>query len=75
MVPAWVKDIESFRRWSDTPDFPQNHPVWWLNGEIWIDMAREQLFTHLALKGEYYVCLGQLVAEGAPDCSWSTACS
>jgi Uma2 family endonuclease len=63
-VPRWVTDIESFRRWSDTADFPQDRPVWWLNGEVWIDMTREQVFTHLALKGEYYFRLGLLVQEG-----------
>jgi hypothetical protein len=63
-VPGWVTDIESFRRWSDTDDFPQDRPVWWLNGEVWIDMTREQLFTHLALKGLFYTRIGHLVLEG-----------
>ncbi len=63
-VPGWVTDLESFRRWSDTADFPQDRPVWWLNGEVWIDMTREQVFTHLALKGQFYVCIGGLVRDG-----------
>jgi Uma2 family endonuclease len=63
-VPEWVRDIDSFRRWSDTDDFPQDRPVWWLNGEVWIDMTREQLYTHLMVKAEYYFQLTRLVKEG-----------
>jgi Uma2 family endonuclease len=64
VVPAWVRDIESFRRWSDTDDFPQDRPVWWLNGEVWIDMGREQIFTYVLLKTRISARLSLLSEEG-----------
>ncbi len=63
-LPDWITDIESFRRWSDTPEFPQDRPVWWIKGEVWIDMSKEQVFTHLAVKNEFYFALTRLVKEG-----------
>ena len=65
-VPAWVIDIESFRRWMDTDDFPEEGKIWWLRGEVWGDMSREQVFTHLALKNEFYYVLTGLVKRGLP---------
>jgi Uma2 family endonuclease len=61
IVPEWVRNIDSFRRWSDTDDFPQDRPVWWLNGGVWIDMSREQTFTHNLARTEVTVVVGHLV--------------
>ena len=52
-VPCWVVDIDSFRRWTDCDDFPTTGRVWWLCGEVWADMSKEQIFSHLAVKNEY----------------------
>jgi Uma2 family endonuclease len=58
-VPFWVNDIDAFRRWADTDDFPETGSVWWLAGEVWADMSKEQIFSHLAVKNEYaYVLTG-----------------
>jgi Uma2 family endonuclease len=57
-------DIESFRRWTDTDDFPERGRIWWLRGKVWIDMSREQVFTHILVKTRITVCLDQLVEEG-----------
>jgi Uma2 family endonuclease len=51
-VPSWVVDIDSFRRWTDCDDFPQDGRIWWLCGEVWADMSKEQIFTHIAVKTE-----------------------
>lgn len=59
-VPADVVDISAFRRWVDSPDFPERGRIWWLRGKVWADMSREQIFTHLAVKGEYNIVLGGL---------------
>jgi Uma2 family endonuclease len=57
-VPSWVTDLEAFRRWSDSDDFPREHRVWWLKGEVWIDMSKEQIFSHVGVKTEITVVLG-----------------
>ena len=54
-LPGWVTDIDAFRRWVDAPDFPEEGNIWWLRGEVWADMSREQIFTHLAVKNEFYL--------------------
>jgi Uma2 family endonuclease len=63
-VPSWVVDLESFRRWADADDFPDDGRAWYLKGEVWIDMSKEQIFTHLAVKREFfYVLTGLVKAE------------
>lgn len=63
-IPGWVNDLDTFRRWLDTADVPEKAKTWFLRGEVWIDMSKEQLFTHLLLKGEFYRVLGNLVRDG-----------
>src|SRR5262245_55318953 len=59
-VPSWVKDLTTFRRWYHSDDFPEEGRICYLDGDVWIDMSMEQLFTHAAVKGEYNRVLGNL---------------
>jgi Uma2 family endonuclease len=63
-IPEWVVDLESFRRWADADDFPEDGRIWYLKGEVWVDMSKEQLFSHLAVKNEFNIVLGTLVKVG-----------
>lgn len=63
-IPAWVNTLDAFRRWLDTDSVPEKARTWFLKGEVWVDMSKEQLFTHLLLKGEFYRVLGNLVKDG-----------
>lgn len=60
-IPSWVNDLESFRRWSRSRDYPERGWVSFLNGEIWVDMSMEQLFTHNQVKTEFTIVLGSLM--------------
>jgi Uma2 family endonuclease len=60
-IPSWVVDLESFRRWMDADDVPEKGHIWYLKGEVWIDLSREQVFTHVLIKGEITGVLGNLV--------------
>jgi Uma2 family endonuclease len=51
-IPGWVADIDAFRRWTDADDFPDDVRIWWLKGEVWVDMSKEQIFTHVLVKTE-----------------------
>jgi hypothetical protein len=62
-IPEWVTSLAAFRRWTDEPDFPEKGNIWWLRGKVWADMSKEQLFSHLALKGEFFFVLLGLVRE------------
>jgi Uma2 family endonuclease len=60
-VPAWVTDLESFRRWADSDDSPEDGRVCFLKGEVWVDMSKEQVFSHVLVKTEFTAVLGSLV--------------
>lgn len=60
-IPTWVVDLESFRRWADADDFPEDGRAWYLKGEVWIDMSKQQIFTHVLVKTEFTRVLGNLV--------------
>jgi Uma2 family endonuclease len=63
-IPPWVVDLESFRRWTETDDVPEKAHIWYLKGEVWIDMSKEQLFSHNQVKTEVSIVLGGLVKSG-----------
>jgi hypothetical protein len=60
-VPEWVTDLNSFRRWADSEDFPETGRICYLNGEVWVDMSKEQIFTHIDVKSEIVAVLRPLV--------------
>ena len=57
-IPSWVNDLESFRRWSRSDQYPERGRVSFLDGEIWVDTHMEQLFTHNRVKTCFTVALG-----------------
>jgi hypothetical protein len=59
-IPDWVVDLESFRRWADADDFPETGRIWWLNREVWVDISKEQIFTHALVKAEFASVLSPL---------------
>lgn len=63
VVPSWVVNHESFRRWVQSEDFPESGTVCFLNGGVWVDMSREQVFTHNQVKQEFAFVLAGLIRE------------
>jgi hypothetical protein len=61
IVPSWVETLDDFRRWTDSDDVPEQARVWFLDGTVWIDMSREQIYTHVQVKTKYIVVIGGLV--------------
>ena len=60
-VPAWVLDLESFRRWIEAKDVPEKARIWYLKGEVWVDMSKEQVFSHVLVKTKLTARLTTLV--------------
>jgi hypothetical protein len=60
VIPDWVVDLESFRRWAAADVFPETGRIWFLNDEVWVDMSQEQVFTHVGVKTEYTAVLAPL---------------
>ena len=59
-IPGWVEDLQSFRRWVDSDEFPEDGRICYLAGEVWVDMSKEQIFSHNQVKAEYAIVLGGL---------------
>lgn len=60
-IPDFVDDLESFRCWARSDDFPKQGRFSHLNGELWVDVMPEQLFTHNQVKGEFAIVLGGMM--------------
>jgi Uma2 family endonuclease len=63
-IPGWVDDLQSFRRWAHSGEFPERGWFSYLNGDIWVDLSMEQFFSHNQVKRKYTVVLGNLVDSG-----------
>ncbi len=62
-IPDRIKDINAFRRWARSPDFPDFPRFAWIQGKVWIDMAREQIFSHVQVKTKFTKILDTLAEE------------
>ncbi|MFL5343118.1 MAG: Uma2 family endonuclease [Gemmataceae bacterium] len=65
-----MNDLESFRRWSDSRRFPEVGHIYYYDGAVHVDMSKEQLYTHGAVKMEYAVVLGNLVKAARSGRLW-----
>ncbi|HEY7423958.1 MAG TPA: Uma2 family endonuclease [Gemmataceae bacterium] len=61
VIPVWVKDLASFRRWANSDDFPEHGRICYLAGEVDIDLSRQEIFTHVSVKGVIAAVLGRHV--------------
>lgn len=59
-IPIWVTDLNSFRRWVHSLDVPEDARVYWIGGEVWVDMSNEQIFSHVDVKGAIFRALAEL---------------
>src|SRR5262245_51622462 len=60
-VPKWVVSLGSFRRWVQSDECPEKGRIEYIKGKVWIDMSREQAFSHNQVKAEIAIVLGGLV--------------
>jgi Uma2 family endonuclease len=61
-IPEWVQDLDSFRRWTRSDDFPERGRIVYLGNTIWIDpdMERDE---HNQIKGEVLFVIRGLIRE------------
>lgn len=60
-IPAGITDLASFRRWADSEQYPTRGKYSFLQGQLWVDLTMEQLFTHNQVKTKLTAILSQLV--------------
>jgi Uma2 family endonuclease len=51
-IPSWVTNLDSFRRWCESDEFPEDGRIWFFRDGVWADMSKEQVFSHNQVKGE-----------------------
>src|SRR5262245_23847316 len=51
-IPNWVTDLNAFRRWVHSLAVPEDARVYWVDGKVWVDMSKEQIFSHVDVKTE-----------------------
>lgn len=51
-VPLDVVDLPTFRQWAHSDEFPEQASICFFRGEVWIDMSKEQIFSHNQVKNE-----------------------
>lgn len=63
IVPAWVKDYESFHRWMHSTAFPDEGKICFINGKVWVDLSMENYASHNIVREEIGRVLGNLMKE------------
>jgi Uma2 family endonuclease len=56
-IPPWVDDLDTFRRWTRTEEFPEHGLFAYLQGDIWVDLTMEELLTHNRVKVAFTAAL------------------
>lgn len=64
-VPVWVNDLESFRRWSHTEEFPTDAKVLYFDGNILVDDSMERLL-HTIVKAAISRSIGNWSEQHLP---------
>ena len=59
-ILPWIVDLDSFRRWARSDEFPEAGRICYLRGEVWVDMSKEQVFSHNQVKNEFNLVIGGL---------------
>lgn len=58
-IPGWVVDLDSFRRWVCSDEFPEHGWFSHLHGDLWVDLSMETA-VHNQIKSEIARVLGNL---------------
>ncbi|HVA50888.1 MAG TPA: Uma2 family endonuclease [Pirellulales bacterium] len=60
-IPDGIGNLADFRHWMRSDEFPEAARICYLSGQVWVDMSKEQIFTHNQVKQEFNLVIGGLV--------------
>lgn len=60
-IPDGINSLAAFRDWLRSEEFPEVGRISYLQGELWVDMSKEQIFTHNQVKQEFNLVIGGFV--------------
>lgn len=63
LIPAQVYDLERFRQWSQSEQFPEHGRIDYLDGQVEVDLSPEDIHRHGTLKSEISSELSSLVQK------------
>jgi Uma2 family endonuclease len=49
-VPSWIVDLDTYRQWAHSAQYPERGSISFLDGQIWVDLSMEELITHNKVK-------------------------
>lgn len=61
-IPSDVFDLEGFRRWASSDEFPERGRFSFIAGQVEVDMSPEELQSHNRLKTALTIQLGNFAA-------------
>jgi Uma2 family endonuclease len=64
-IPNGISDLAAFRRWAHSDQFPEKGRICYLDGEVWVDMSPEQVFSHILVKTEFAAVLSTLAKKNS----------
>lgn len=62
-VPRQAHTLAGFRDWALSDEFPEKLRVTFLDGEVYLDMGKEEIRTHAAVKTAVALTVGNLIRE------------
>ena len=63
-IPDGIRSLGAFRRWFHSKEFPESGRICYWDGQVWVDMSKEQIFTHNQVKQEFNLVIGGLAKSG-----------
>lgn len=62
-MPITLTTLDAFREWMHSDGVSEDTRAYFLDGEVWIDMSKEQLFSHNQVKFALTIALGGLATS------------
>lgn len=62
-MPAWVVDFDSFRRWLQSGEFPEEGKICFINDKVWVDLSMEEFIDHGQVRAEIGAVLHMLMKQ------------
>jgi Uma2 family endonuclease len=62
-VPESARTLDGFRRWATSDEFPESGQIFYLAGELYIDISPEAFYSHNQVKAEITGVLQRLVKQ------------
>ena len=63
IIPDGITNLETFRRWATSEEFPDQGRFAFLNGNVWMDLTMEHAFSHNQVKGAINAALTVLIQQ------------